>query len=163
MFLKAQAIDWRENRPLTWADFKGKPDRNSGAAAVTYWNTVYTYKVEFRDCVYDITFNIRNVFDAQSSWVLWKSINNEYLLGHEQLHFDINELFTRKLAIELKTMVYTSNFKNEIDSIYNANRAECTTMEAQYDTETKHSNNSNMQYRWELFIYLDLKSLPSNY
>jgi len=162
IFAKAQAIEWHEDRPLVWTDFKGKPDHNGGAVAVSYWNTVYTYKIEIIDSVYHITFDLKNLFDANLSWRK-RDYWDEYVLGHEQLHFDINELFTRKLAAAFHSAKFTSNYKSEIDAIYNKNRTRSAVMEALYDNETRHSNDQNMQYRWEFLIHLALRNLPRNY
>lgn len=161
--VEAQVIKWQENRPLIWTDFKGKPDYGSGTVAVTYRKIIYDYKCEIRDSIYLVTFTLGCLFDSGSSWVLRKTMNNEYILGHEQLHFDIQELFTRKLASAFRSTVYTSNYKAEIRSIYDKYWGECGRMEATYDSETRHSNDRNMQYRWQLFIYEELKNLPKNY
>jgi len=161
MPVKAQAIKWDEKRPLTWDDFKAYP-QHDGSGSVTYWGTAYDYKCVFSDCDYLLTFNIKNEFYPQASWVWWNQ-RNEYLLGHEQLHFDINELYTRKLAAALYSAVYTENFKAEVEKIYNDTMSECAKMESKYDAETNHAGNVNMQYRWQLFIYLQLRALPRNY
>lgn len=58
---KAQEIEWREDRPLTWKDFNGKPDYNVTAAAATARNIKYSYNVDFRDSVYHITFTLQSV------------------------------------------------------------------------------------------------------
>lgn len=160
MLVKAQVIKWDANRPLTWADFKARP--HDGSGSVTYWGTRYTYKCDVFDCDYIITFDIANEFYTDASWVWWNQ-QNDYLLNHEQLHFDINELYTRKLAAAFHSAVYTDNFKAEIEKIYNDTMAECAVMESKYDAETEHAGNTNMQYRWQLYIYLQLKALPRNY
>lgn len=95
----------------------------------------------------------------------WSHYNGDdaYLLKHEQLHFDINELFTRKFAAAVNATVFTDNFRSEIQEIFNKNWAERCAMESRYDAESEHSRNSKMQYRWQLFVYLQLLHLPRNY
>ncbi|MDB5159521.1 MAG: hypothetical protein JWR50_4228 [Mucilaginibacter sp.] len=160
--LKAQAIEWQQDRPLTWNDFNGRPDYQSRYGAVSYWNIVYNYSPEYRDCSYIINFKIRNLFDKNASWER-RDGESDYLLGHEQLHFDISEIFTRKLAAAFQSAVFTSNYKAEIDEIYSKIWAECGAMQVKYDSEAEHGSNKNMQLRWQLFVFLQLKALPRNY
>lgn len=100
-------IVWSENRKLTWSDFKGKPDKNSAGSAST------ACKIEIRpvNVLVDEKGNIQNykplkavaLFFPDLSWVKKKKT---HLLLHEQLHFDIVELYSRKLNrkfAELKT------------------------------------------------------------
>lgn len=162
ILVKGQAIEWNPDRPLTWNDFSGKPDYRSTHGAVSYWNITYTYQCENRDCTYIVIFNLKNLFDTQGSWVK-RDAESDYLLSHEQLHFDICELFTRKLAAAFHATLFTSNFKAEIEEIYNKIRGECDAMQSKYDDESQHSKNTNMQYRWELYVYEQLKELPRNY
>lgn len=160
--LKSQTIKWDENRPLMWSDFKGK--LGFGWSASTYTQINYTYKVLNFDCQYLINFDIESAFYPKNS-MSWSHFNgdDEYLLKHEQLHFDINELFARKFAVAVHSAVFTDNFKSEIEDIFNKNWAECRAMQSKYDSESEHSRNSKMQYRWQLFIYLQLRWLPRNY
>ncbi|GAB3920620.1 DUF922 domain-containing protein [Mucilaginibacter myungsuensis] len=155
-------VKWKEDRPLTWADFKGGPDYRAGAGSVIVWDTRYNYRVERRDTSYILTFTLDNVMYTDISWVMRDQMG-DYLLGHEQTHFDINELFTRKLAAAFKDAVFTSNYKAEMDTIFRQNRADCGAMESKYDKETSHAGNHNMQYRWQLFVFLELQKLPKNY
>jgi len=163
IFAKAQLIEWSEDRPLTWQDFKGRPDYKTGWGGVTFRNILYSYNCEFRDSVYKITFNIKSVFDTQKSWVKRAQMANDYALSHEQGHFDINELFARKMAAAFHSTVYSSNYKEEIKAIFDKYWAALNAMEAKYDAETEHSNNATMQYQWQLYISLMLKNLPRNY
>ena len=160
--IKAQVIKWKEDRPLVWSDFKG--NLGFGWSATTNTQTNYSYKVLNIDCTYQITFDIETDFYPKTS-MSWSHYNGDdaYLLKHEQLHFDITELFTRKLAAALHSKVFSDNFKAEIEEIYNENRNEWGAMESKYDAESEHSRNTKMQYKWELYIYLQLKALPRNY
>ena len=86
-------ILWSSNRKLTWNDFKGK---NKGifdsrkAETATVIETVKTY--------YDLegipVYEIACYFIPIKSW---SNTSEEFALCHEQLHFDIGELYTRKI------------------------------------------------------------------
>jgi hypothetical protein len=158
----AQVIKWEAGRPLVWGDYKGKPDYSQSAGAVTVWATNYTYNWNVINGTYVVTFNIENDFDMLGSWVL-SDARTAALLRHEQLHFDINELYTRKMAAAFKSAVYTSNIKAEIEVIHQKYKAESDAMEAKYDAQTEHSKNAKMQSQWELYVYSQLNAIPRNY
>ncbi|MES2427258.1 MAG: hypothetical protein V4560_09810 [Bacteroidota bacterium] len=157
--IKAQQIQWEADRPLTWKDFKGKPGR---ASAATSSSIVYDYNAQTIDSVtYFITFNFKCVFNAEWSYVKSREHQSPDLLAHEQTHFDITELYTRKLAAAFHAATFTRNYKVEIEDIYKKNAEENRLMVVRYDKEVYRS--MNMQLRWQLYIYLQLKALPRNY
>ena len=45
--------------------------------------------------------SIKNYFDRNESWIL---VKEDYVLQHEQIHFDISELFTRKLRKSIESL-----------------------------------------------------------
>jgi hypothetical protein len=160
--IKAQDIQWQADRPLTWKDFKGKPNFKTGYSAITFTSITYDINCQTKDSVsYAITFNLHCLFYPQASWVRTREHESDDLLSHEQLHFDIAELYTRKLAAAFHSAVFTRNYKEEIDDIYKKNAEEHRLMQVRYDTEVYRS--MNMQLRWQLYIYLQLKELPRNY
>lgn len=74
---------------------------------------------------------------------------NPYILKHEQGHFDITEVYARKLDAALKN--YKVNFntmKNDLQTIYSRITDEKDAMNEQYDNETKHSVDTTMQRVW---------------
>jgi hypothetical protein len=94
------------------------------------------------------------------SWSKDKKSNS--LLKHEQLHFDIAELTTRKLRQAYSTHVSydieaTSLF---IDSVFNRySKIEFDSINALYDTETNHGIIETKQKVWETKITSELKKL----
>lgn len=82
---------WKSNRFLIWKDFKGVPmpiKMHNKAGTGMYIG--YSYSQEEG---HPPNFKIYNYFDKCRSWSLTK---DERLLEHEQLHFDISELYVRK-------------------------------------------------------------------
>jgi len=47
-----------------------------------------------------------------------KSAKTDYLLNHEQRHFDIAEIFARKLRKELEEYTFNKNNLKEIENLY---------------------------------------------
>jgi hypothetical protein len=154
-----ELIPWKENQKLTWADYKGKVQTGSDAAAstATYLGIEYNFNKHGFD--YKITCS----FSKTKSWGLHKT---DYILGHEQGHFDIAEIFARKLNKQMSEYVFDKNtFKDELKNIYMTLTAEKDDFQNQYDKETNHSINKDKQAEWLKKIQEELKTLNtfSNY
>ena len=83
------------------------------------------------------------------------------ILKHEQLHFDIAEVFARKLREKIKNhnkeFFDLESYNKEIDLIYQR----YFLYQERYDRETKHSLNIDKQNEWEEKINLNLLSSTS--
>jgi hypothetical protein len=137
-----ELIDWHVSRPLTWADYKGTPDHSSDAAASTTTYLGLEYKVGQGS----LTYSIQCRFSTTKSW---GSAKTEYILKHEQGHFDIAEIFARKLHKELSAYRFNSNtFREDLRDIYNRVSREKEEFQNQYDRETDHSRLKIRQEEW---------------
>src|SRR5215212_7515699 len=83
-------IKWDSTYHLSWADYKGHPDPRSDAAAST---TTYL-GIEYRMNEKGLSYSIQCRFSLSKSWGRSKT---DFVLQHEQGHFDIAEIFARKL------------------------------------------------------------------
>jgi Bacterial protein of unknown function (DUF922) len=150
-----ELIRWNENQKLTWADYKGKVRTGSDAAAstATYLGIEYNFTRNGFD--YKITCS----FSKTKSWGLHKT---DYILAHEQGHFDIAEIFARRLNKEMGEYVFDKNtFKDDLKNIYMKLTAEKDAFQNQYDKETNHSINKEKQTEWLRKIEEELKTLKS--
>jgi predicted secreted Zn-dependent protease len=148
-----ELIAWHASRKLTWADFKGTPDAHSTNAALTSSNIHVDFGYNEEGFQYTIQCN----FDKHRSWV---RIRNSDVLVHEQGHFDIAELYARKLNKALKA--YRFNAKtaaHDLNQLYEGLMKEHRQLQTQYDQETDHSRNKPRQEEWLKKIAADLKSL----
>jgi hypothetical protein len=139
---KEELIHWAQDQRLTWKDYKGSADRNAGAAAstATYLGIDYNFSPK------GLTYKITCSFSKNKSWGLHKT---EYILGHEQGHFDIAEIFARKL--NKKMAVYKFNpdtYKSDLRKIYEDIIYEKEEMQNAYDAETNHSIEKQKQEEW---------------
>jgi hypothetical protein len=135
-------IPWAHDRRLSWEDFLCEPNKNSDAVASTSTSLGIAYQVEHGQLTYTITCN----FSKQKSWGL---LRTDYILAHEQGHFDITEICARKLYKAL--MEYPFNrktYRKDVNEIYRAIVKEKEDMQAAYDGETDHSRNRRVQYEW---------------
>jgi len=135
---------WNAGRKLTWEDFKGIPDTSDKAAAASTASTLgynYTYTP-------DTTFHFFTyaIFVKNYSWVKEGWDRTAYELNHEQRHFDITEIYARKLAMAFKR--YKLN-KNDRKRIYDSLSTEWDKIQDLYDKETKHSINIEKQKEWD--------------
>jgi hypothetical protein len=158
----AQIIKWSKDRPLTWADFQGPPDKSSPYDASTSFYTGYSFYCKHVDSLYIINFKLNGGFDTQRAWSV-KRMTNEDVLKHEQLHFDIHEVYMRKLFAAFNAAKYTANYREEIKNIYNQVMDRLRAAQIKYDTDAGHSVNIDMQHYWETYIHRQLDAIPADY
>ncbi|WP_264524259.1 hypothetical protein [Flavobacterium sp. N502536] len=135
-------ILWSKNRKLTWEDFKGIPDRTD---SLTVAGTTSTIKFEYSTTKNMITnYKLQSIFIKSKSWTITNSIQ---LLAHEQLHFDITELYARKIRKSFDSLRMRKNYNEEnYTSIYNSNIVKSHDLNKLYDNEV-FGNNIN-QNQW---------------
>ena len=137
-----ELISWSQEKKLTWADYKGqaKTDTDAAASTATYLGIEYNFNNKGFD--YKITCS----FSRTKSWGLHKT---DYILAHEQGHFDIAEIFARKLNKKMSEYKFNkNNFKDDLKKIYLTITVEKEEMQNDYDKETNHSINKEKQAEW---------------
>ena len=142
-----EEISWDPSIQLSWQDFKGQPEKNSRIAAVTASGISYRFSSHERDGYMEVEFEVDTFFYPNQSWYQ-PHMCDEIVLSHEQLHFDISELFARKMRKQLENTRFTKNIKKEIRSIYQAIIKELSAFQDLYDRETDFSRNREAQLRW---------------
>jgi hypothetical protein len=145
------SIPWNSAYHLKWEDFQGKPEPNSefGAisrCAIKYSLTVkentYNYKV---DCEFHTKISWTKDFDSVG-------------LRHEQGHFNIAELFARKLRKRFSTYKFNpSKIMQDFRNLFELNNKERLKMDNLYDQETDFSRNRPKQFYWNKKILIELK------
>lgn len=141
-----ELLDWSSTRKLTWADYKANPNPDSDAAASTtsYLGFSYSIKNEY------FSFTIESKFSKTRSWGLHKTA---YILSHEQGHFDIAEIYARKLHKKVKEYRFNRRtYQKDLKEIYQEILDEKEEMQNAYDKETNHSINKEKQTAWLLKI-----------
>ena len=101
---------------------------------------------------------IQAYFYPDESWYKPEQCN-ENTLQHEQLHFDITELFARKMRIQVEQATFSNNVKAEINDIYLEVLADLEKLQERYDWETDFSRNLANQEKWNNRIADALKRL----
>ncbi len=147
-----EGLPWREEWRLTWEDFKGGVPMGAQAAATTASGISYSYQAEWqgRGDV-QVVFDVKAHFYPTESWYR-PSVCDDHILNHEQLHFDIAEIFARKLRQRLESKKYTRNIKSEVKEIYQQTVRDLSKFQKQYDRETNFSRNRENQLLWNELI-----------
>lgn len=150
---QSNLIEWNAARRLTWNDFKAAPDKNSTNAALTS----SSINIEFGYTNTSLKYNIKCRFDQKLSW---GRVKNDYILAHEQGHFDIAEIHARKLNKQLKEYKFNERtVGRDVNKIYENVMREHHAFQSQYDEETNYSRNPENQNRWNNKIAGSLKEL----
>ena len=155
----ADELKWKADLKLKWTDFKALPDKSSPHAATTFSKLNYSYTSDENG---KQTIKVNCCFIKSKSWKK-KEVVNAYILTHEQLHFDITELYARKtrqaMAKYLKENANSENAIAEIKQIFSTLFAEKVNFDTQYDLETNHSRNKEKQEEWQIKVKDMMKEL----
>ena len=82
------------------------------------------------------------------------------MLAHEQLHFDICELFGRKLYKEILVLRDSGKLNNRtIKRLHSKLKKQYSNYQDKYDNETEHSINQVEQLKWNSRICKELESM----
>ncbi len=146
-------MTWNEFYKLQWHDFAGEPDENSNGDA----GSVVQIKAKPYLLKKKVMYDVEAIFNKKKSWSRDQSIT---LLAHEQVHFDIAEVYARKIRKKIKELR-----DRGVEDVKTYNAAirkllqESNDVDAQYDLETLHGMLSKMQASWAKKIEDDLESL----
>lgn len=150
---------WEKKDTLTWTDFQGQipkdSDTESGLEGLAA--TVAEIEIAIDKINNNVTFKVICFFVKTKSWHKNNSIT---ILMHEQLHFDIAELFARKIRKELDSL----KLNKVTDTLYYTDKINELMMERHridslYDCETLHGAVDFMQLKWHERINKELEDL----
>lgn len=156
--INTESVAWKSDRMLSWNDFKGDlilaknyPDEN-----VALTSSGIYYKFGFDG--YKTYYKVFAFFSPKQSWVKPNG-KNPYHLNHEQLHFDITELYARKIRKTLSENTFYKNDNKKFEFIVKTNIKAMEEMQQLYDDETEHSISKTAQEKWNIRIKLELDKL----
>ncbi|QNF34564.1 DUF922 domain-containing protein [Adhaeribacter swui] len=152
----SKQITWSSNRKLTWDDFQKEADVNDPLHAMA--STNIAVKATCQNNV--MVFDVKCQFAPNESWT--KNKVSEDLLQHEQLHFDITELYARQLRQKLSQQKsLCSGDKNKFKAVVNKVFADWQKAQTRYDNESKHGIDDAKQAAWTQSIAEQLNSLSA--
>lgn len=149
-------VDWRD-RLLTYEDFQGPQDTTflvygSPAAAASALRVRVILK---SDVNRKVTASITTIFNKSRSWIKTREAS---ILNHEQGHFNIEELFARRIRKAIKELadageVDENKFKELVNDLFLLKRE----YQIKYDDETTHGFHHDDQARWDEKIKQELE------
>lgn len=150
-----KTITWSKDRKLTWADYRGPAQRRAVAAS-----TVYSLGRHVSEKNGAVIATIEAYFYCKDSWKRIDWINDE-VLAHEQKHFDIVELFARRIRKQISGMTFIGiiDAKEKVESVYEELNKEMDAYQDKYDTESDGSMNGDGQHDWNEKIEKGLQAL----
>jgi len=155
-------IVWDSAKKVLWSDFQGKVNPE------VFGNALTAYKIDFfpENVFVDEQDRIRNYqnltvkarFYKKESWKT-PNVNNLVLI-HEQLHFDIAELYARKIRKRFQELKINKETRFTVYSKeYKILWRECRKYQSDYDYETHHGIKDEINKTWKEKVYKELASL----
>jgi hypothetical protein len=149
------------NKRLTWKDFQGVPDTKHFGGAVTASGYAFDADIKIEGKIIYLNIGVYVFFTKSQSWRK-PHITSDYHLLHEQVHFDITRLGAENFIKELVKAKFTKdNYSQVLDSVFDRSYNENIAMQEQYDRETQHSINREVQLKWNDRIADEMKKLSA--
>lgn len=150
-----QTILWSDTK-LNWLDFKEKVtfDKYPYQLAKTRWllDVIFDDTADLKSSN-KINFKVVALFVPKYSWVrnLKPNVATPALLQHEQTHFDLVELYARKLREKILLANLTlKNYKKEINKIKNKVLRKLHAAQSSYDNDVKGMVEDIEQNKWTI-------------
>lgn len=160
--LWSQRIEWKKDKKLVWSNFKSKINNQHGKDIVAYTHCGWVYSVIKSSSPKGAAkVTINTILNEDKSWKDDKRIN-DYILNHEQKHFDIAEIFARKIRKEIVEKIKTtSDYDRYFQSMYNRIVNDYKSFQALYDSVTEHGMNKEKQAEYDILISNELEQLKN--
>lgn len=151
-------IMWDAERKLSWDDFQGKPDYNfDDVSALTSSGIIHYKGCEDGKIIY----KVQAYFEKNYSWVKPEAYTNHHL-AHEQIHFDITELYARKLRKALEQRDFKCGEEERFDAFVANFLRKWQMAQIKYDNQTHYSMKPAIQNEWKYLVAMEL-SLYNDY
>ena len=153
----ANTLRWSKDYKLTWEDFQGVADSSSLGGAATV--SGIQYKSLHKDDT-SIVLKTYSLFYTKESWEKLQYRTKESL-KHEQGHFDITELYARKLSKAFASYKYCkTTVENDLNDIFSYYFKQMNKCHEKYDNETANHRNVVKQKEWDKKIAQWLSEYP---
>jgi len=146
----AAEFQWGEHGKLSWDDFRGAVNAASDeSAAATHCGIGFKTN---NGTGTRPTITVYNTFYATKSWVK-PDAKLPTILDHEQGHFDLCEIYTRKLRDRMNQFDFNvADIKQGLLNIYAEVNSEYERSQQAYEQETIHGTNISQQKKWQEVI-----------
>ncbi|MEM9991936.1 MAG: hypothetical protein AAF738_09235 [Bacteroidota bacterium] len=149
-----QQILWHSKRPLKVSNFRGSIEKRPAQAAtysmIRYYATTNPLNGKARVIV-------ESLFDCELSYFK-NSDYDSWVLAHEQLHFDITEIYARKFRKAIvERMSSYSDFSKNHESIFSDLYKKLAIKQDEYDAEVY--SDTTQQSKWKAWVATEMRSL----
>jgi hypothetical protein len=157
---QSRYLAWDSKEPLQWNHFQGKSEADDHVhGAVTYAGIeLVVDHVSFPGG--NVRFKAHAIFDQKRSWVK-EGKPDRALLSHEQLHFDITEVYARKLMHKLNELRLSKKDKANVKKWQNRYWQAQLNTQNLYDRESVHGLHVEQQKAWRKLVDKELRQTDS--
>lgn len=146
----ASSLEW--GGMISYEDFQSSPDEADTAAANISVSILLGY-VNTQSNI--LRFKVVAVMDKDESWIK-EGFRKPHILKHEQGHFDIAQIFARKLEAVLKKRFYSPTDVRLLSDLYDDFLNQMNEVQVRYDQETRGGWDPVAQSKWRRYIEEEL-------
>ncbi len=148
-------IEWSDTLYLRWSDYvlRSVANKNQSSALTSVFHSVRGGMKNGQP-----NFQVKVLFVKEDSWTT--DDQSLPLLAHEKLHFDLAELYGRKIRRQIALLGKDGTtdlavYKRYIKYLLN----EFKKVSTDYDKETRYGNLASQQEKWLNYVSNELKRL----
>lgn len=147
-------INWHSSRKLEIEDFKGAIENRAFQAFTHSEIEYYIRPKSFKD---EFHIKLHTQFNCFKSYFK-KSESDSSVLAHEQLHFDITEIYARRLyKALLEANLDPYQLRNQVNNLLNDIETKLSKTQDKYDSEVYE--NPELQTKWNSWVTTELEKL----
>lgn len=141
--LKNDTIIWKKDYKLSKADFKGRYRLEKNVKA----QIASSICIYFTEINTDLKVKVEAVFLKSKSAIY---ADSKYTLKHEQIHFDITELYARKLRQAIYNTDFTKvkDIRETISKLYKKTLKDWNIEQTKFDKDVENGMNPAKQEIW---------------
>ncbi len=149
-------IEWSDTLYLKWSDYEYRPEKAPKRGSMALTSVFHSVRGGIEDG--KPNFQVKVFLVKDDSWT--SDTLNLPLLAHEKLHFDLAELYGRKIRKEIEILgkrkvTDLSEYKRYIKFLLN----DFKNVSLAYDKETEHGRKPQSQEKWLSFVLSEMQRL----
>ena len=153
-------IEWSDDLFMSWKDYRFRGRRFSEDSGMALTSVIHSVRGGIIGN--EPRFEVKVLFVKKDSWTT--DSTSITLLAHEKLHFDIAELYGRKIRKQIDELFQSGERDLKIYNQYVKQLlADFKRFSQNYDRETRHGKDFDEQKAWFEEVYSELDRLKLYY
>ncbi len=141
-----------QSNKLLWNNFNATPVMSGNTAALTSSGFGFGAMMMYKNEKGTLKITAYCFFDKSKSWVK-PNQKTDYILQHEQHHFDVSRIGMQNFISELRRAKFTvQNYSSLIDKLYYECYNSMSKLQRDYDDETMNGRLKDKQAEWQTKI-----------